>query len=101
MSYNKSQQKWIKQNLCALCGGPKTDKKVTCLSCRERTKVRTTINQSKMRDEVLAHYGGSCVCCSEDRRAFLAIDHMPGTSRKGDQRNLTFWLVKNKFPEGF
>jgi len=30
----------------------------------------------KLRDEVLTHYGGLCVCCGEPEFVFLSIDHI-------------------------
>jgi hypothetical protein len=32
--------------------------------------------RKKVREQVMAQYGGVCVCCGEDNIAFLAIDHI-------------------------
>lgn len=50
---------------------------------------------------MLEHYGKACSCCGETERAFLAIDHAPGTPRTAEQKNLTQWLIRNDFPPGF
>jgi hypothetical protein len=59
----------------------------------------------RYRQMVFDHYGHECVCCGERRAAFLAIDHIDGSSgqriKEPGQRNLTHWLIKNDFPEGF
>lgn len=30
----------------------------------------------RLKEEVLAHYGGKCVCCNEAGAAFLTLDHI-------------------------
>lgn len=41
-----------------------------------RDKARKRI--AEIREEALAHYGGKCVCCSEEQKEFLTFDHIQG-----------------------
>jgi hypothetical protein len=34
--------------------------------------------QRKLRDAMIAEYGGKCTCCGENRREFLTLDHKNG-----------------------
>lgn len=105
MAYTKWQQNNIDKGLCPLCANPKSINRLTCRDCRKRIyetgKTRQQLRTAGLRDAVLTYYGGKCECCEENRRPFLAVDHKPGTSREGDQRNLTEWLVSHNFPPGF
>lgn len=59
----------------------------------------------ELRDEILAHYGGKCVCCGETRPEFLAIDHINndgGKQRKiagGGGFTFQVWVKKNNYPD--
>lgn len=61
----------------------------------------------KIKQEVLAHYGGRCACCGEDNLLFLTIDHIDGNGtahRKSVGRyGSTFysWLRTHGLPLGF
>jgi len=58
----------------------------------------------KIKDKVFDNYGRTCVCCGEDIKEFLTIDHIDGNGtkhRKKINNNLYIWLVKNNFPKGF
>ncbi len=61
----------------------------------------------RLRDDAFDHYGKQCVCCGEDHREFLTIDHVNGNGaehrRVGVMGGTAIyrWLRKNKFPEGF
>lgn len=89
--YNKAYQPaWRKRN-------PETVKK-------NRQKTR-----DKLRSDVLTAYGHKCKCCGEDKKEFLAIDHILGGGnqhRKSLHPNAsaqTFytWLRKNNYPKEF
>ena len=61
----------------------------------------------QLKREVMAAYGGRCVCCGEDRIEFLAIDHIfnDGGSRRrngDDQAGGNFYrrLKREGFPKG-
>ena len=58
----------------------------------------------RIRCEALAHYGGRCACCGEDREIFLCIDHIAGD---GGQQNkelrkaLARTLMVAGWPDGY
>lgn len=63
----------------------------------------------KIKAEMVAAYGGKCVCCGETRFEFLTINHKHGGGRqhrlslKGNARvggvNFYFWLRKQGWPQ--
>lgn len=58
--------------------------------------------RDQLRAEILAAYGGQCKCCGEQRKEFLAIDHVKGDGRQHRAlvgKNIYSWLRKNKFPK--
>lgn len=61
----------------------------------------------KLKEQIIAAYGGKCECCGENKREFLTIDHIGGWGRKHRREignsgtAIKLWLVRNKFPEGF
>lgn len=73
---------------------------------KHRVAIRAQSNAffRRVREEVLAHYGGKCACCGEDKYEFLAIDHINGGGSKHRAEvkyRMDYWLWKNHFPEGF
>lgn len=66
----------------------------------ERRKERTR----KIKDIILEHYGAVCVCCGENIKEFLTIDHKNGGGCK-HREEIGFgyvfykWVVDNGFPE--
>ena len=83
---------------CIVCARIKTPE------ARAAEMSRGFVRRRANRDRVLAHYGGRCVCCGEERREFLAIDHINGGGGKhikSIKMPLTEWLIKNGMPEGF
>lgn len=76
---------------------------------RDKNKDKIKSNRDRYRkllkEEILSHYGRSCVCCGEDFEPFLTIDHIYGNG--SEERKLTngggFWtfgrfLRKGGFP---
>ena len=61
--------------------------------------------QRRARAIVLKHYGSKCACCGEKQVEFLAIDHINNDGakhrREVGSRNISTWLIANKFPLGF
>ena len=63
----------------------------------------------KSRIEALKHYGKGkveCACCKERIMEMLSIDHINDGGRihrklNKNSRNLTIWVTKNNYPEGF
>ncbi len=48
----------------------------------ERSRLRNRQNHRLNREKCIAHYGGKCACCGEDRFEFLAIDHTNGDGNR-------------------
>lgn len=82
--------------------------KHVCAECKLYNRVKDRRKHGKLRDEVLAAYGGACKCCGETQPKFLHVDHTnnDGAAHRkqlgsGGTRIYT-WLRKNGFPqEGF
>lgn len=58
----------------------------------------------KLREEVLAAYGGVCACCGESTYEFLAIDHHEVSGKEHRQqvkREVYRDLRQRGFPPGF
>lgn len=73
--------------------------------CRGCERVRVKREAKELKDKIVAHYGGRCDCCGENRREFLAIDHMHGGGARhrssfGGAAAFYRWLGKH-FPEGY
>jgi hypothetical protein len=78
----------------------------TCRDCfKRRKRPLERVRGQRVREEVIAHYGGNCACCGEINLDFLAIDHPLGDGaqhRKGTgARKIARWLKANNFPKGF
>lgn len=60
---------------------------------------------SKLKQQVIEHYGGRCALCGEDRWEFLTIDHINGggTEHRRKLNNSVYaWLRKSGWPtDGF
>lgn len=55
---------------------------------------------------ILDHYGPKCVCCGEETREFLTIDHINNDGAKmrqihGTGLRLHRWIIKKQFPDTF
>lgn len=63
------------------------------------------LKRRQIREEVIAHYGGKCACCSESAFEFLAIDHLEGGGKEHRKQlkgtHIEVWLKANQFPKGF
>lgn len=60
---------------------------------------------ARIRNEVIAAYGGKCACCGESRREFLALDHVEGGGLKHRRdngwtasRQVYYWARRNGYP---
>lgn len=78
----------------------------------ERNRVKhdesCKVNTQKVRSQVLLAYGSKCACCQEDRREFLAIDHINGGGyqhrkalKLSSGSQFFYWLRREGFPPGF
>lgn len=73
---------------------------------------RANRNNTRVRLLCLQNYSANipfCACCGEKEIKFLSIDHINGGGNKhrktitknGKGGNISHWLVKNDFPDGF
>lgn len=88
-----------------------------CHECSRKNAFNVKI---KLKNQILDHYGRSCICCGETNVAFLVLDHKNGngnTHRKeiiasmknakagSDSRyggaGMYRWVIKHNFPEDF
>lgn len=113
--------------LCIYCGiVPPREGLKSCDSCNERQKEITHKSYKKherkvldanrarrfrLKQEVLAHYGGQCACCAETTWEFLTLDHINedgaahrrelfGTQKAGSSQ-MYRWAKKNGYPAIF
>jgi hypothetical protein len=61
---------------------------------------------TKLRVEVLRHYGQACSCCGESTQEFLCIDHIKGGGGKhrneiGSGYCFYLWLRSSGYPDGY
>ena len=69
---------------------------------RERQRRNQARSDTKLRREVLEHYGATCACCSEDDPRFLTLDHCDGTTEpRLTGSHLCRWLRQHGYPTGF
>jgi hypothetical protein len=66
---------------------------------------KTNSSYAKLRQKVIAGYGGKCVVCGFSDWRALQIDHVHGGGCKelrevwkGSVRGFLYWLVKQNFP---
>lgn len=115
----------IQNNLCSTCGKRKPSlNMVHCEFCRtatsnwdkkqnrENNRLRTKRSSDKLRNEVVAAYGGKCNCCGVTESVWLTVDHIDGKGADhrraltgknlgAGSQNIYRWLRKNGFPAGF
>jgi hypothetical protein len=58
----------------------------------------------KLRDKVVKHYGGKCVCCGINDWEFLTIDHKKGRGAKhrrktGSGAKFYRWVIEHNYPK--
>ena len=84
--------------------------KVAKLYSENRKKIAEKARERRI--IVLRYYSNglmSCACCGERTLQFLSIDHKNGGGNKHHQEifkgkkggNISWWLIKNNFPDGF
>lgn len=71
--------------------------------CRRCASERMKKHYHRIRAEVIAMYGGSCVCCGESALDFLVLDHIndDGKSHRelvGRGYAMYMWVKKNDCP---
>lgn len=117
--YQKSQER-IKTNICCQCGKNPIDSsrsKYRCSKClnkekelhfaqRDKRNAKSRNYQHRLKDEVLAAYGGPiCKCCGEANKMLLTIDHLENNGMEHRRAIKTFyiypWLKKHNYPPGY
>ncbi len=85
---------------CQCCGSVSRPGKNTCQPCMKRQTARQRVITRKLRVRILDEYGGTCACCGESRREFLAIDHIFGGGQR-DRRGARLYqrLRRQGFPK--
>jgi predicted restriction endonuclease len=69
--------------------------------------IRRKERSTRLRNIVLEHYGGKCVCCGESQIEFLSIDHVnnDGAIERKEKHlrgpNLYSYIIKNGFPNSY
>lgn len=86
-------------NGCGRLSGPDDQR---CRECAEKERRRKKKASRELKQEVIAHYGGRCACCGEDRLEFMNIDHINGGGkadrrRFGNNHRFYRWL-RNHWP---
>ena len=76
---------------------------------RDGTSKNAQVNRRRRRrlkQAIVAHYGGACVCCGEHELDFMSVDHINGggtehrrTLRGGGR--FYKWLMDQNFPDGY
>lgn len=98
---------------CTHCHNVRDSSRTKCFGCREIAKAHYLANKehtkeyqrgyhARLREEVIAGYGGRCNCCGEGQLEFLQVDHINNDG--ADQRrrlttNFFKWVIDNGFPE--
>jgi hypothetical protein len=67
----------------------------------ERNRETIAQRAQNLRQEVISHYGGVCVCCGETRTEFLALDHRnnDGASHRKVVKKVYQWAKDNNYPD--
>lgn len=106
----------IANGLCGNCGKrllAKNSKR--CIICIYRNKKwyassdfrKQKIQKDRLlRNEIIQHYGGKCICCGEIEKTFLAIDHINGGGNKHRKQikalapcSFYRWIIAQGFPD--
>ncbi len=75
----------------------------------ESYKGRIRLDRVERRLELIAGYGGKCVCCGESNALMLAVDHVNNDGAKHRRESAHHgrgpayyrWLIEQKFPKEF
>lgn len=98
-------RRWASAGLCRRCGEQPVEGRTCCEPC---LKYQAEFNRSwrtKLKAEVIAGYGGKCVCCGETTYEFLTFDHVnnDGAAHRKEIGNGTEkimrWIIANDYPD--
>lgn len=99
--------------ICLQCKEPAVQGKRFCQLHLDKTRAKSKARYARVarawfnaryrraREEVIAAYGGACVCCGETTPEFLAIDHINGGGRKQRQTISGYAYLARIKKEGF
>lgn len=108
--YNKTYTSWH----CPECDKERMRLRRKAIGVEEARR-RQNERYAKLRDEVIAGYGGKCSCCGETNPLFLTIDHVDGkvpgepmkvfrgrtTVRPANGAAMFNFIKKNEYPAGY
>jgi hypothetical protein len=79
-AFKRQYHKLKKAGVCTSCRVNPAERGALCSGCSLTERQRSV----RVKHEVMQKYGGRCVCCGEDRVAFLSIDHAnnDGTAKR-------------------
>lgn len=71
------------------------------------SRVKTRDYRRRLREQILAAYGGICACCGDDHEEFLTIDHIDGQGAKhrkemgfgNSSTKIYKWLIEQGYPK--
>lgn len=100
----------MKQHKCSKCtvilnkdNWAPSQKRIFNYKCRECAKKERKLKRISLKLEIIAAYGGKCICCKCKTIEFLTIDHIDGGGakhRKQVDSNVFYqWLKKNSYPK--
>lgn len=92
------------KGVCGNCGArPPREGALDCERCLTQKSVWAKRKNAEIKQTVLMHYGGVCVCCGEYNLAFLVLDHInnDGGKERKISKGSGFYtaLIKKGFPD--
>ena len=75
------------------------------MKCSQKNIDRQRLYRRKCKEELIAAYGGKCVCCGENRFEFLTLEHTEKDGAKhkkelGNTDSIHRWIRRNGYPKG-
>lgn len=115
MSTKDYAERHKKLGLCRNCPRPTVrGSQIFCVYHREKDRIRGRITEKKiairLKDECLKQYGEKCLCCGEQNKRFLTLEHKERNGNNHRKKlfkhnvggvHMYRWLKKNKFPKGY
>jgi len=97
----------VQAGMCMKCGkNPPASERRYCADCGVKMAAASRATQRRLREKVIAHYGGKCVCCGETTYEFLTVDHKnnDGADHRRELKvtgvaTMMRWIVRNGFPD--
>jgi hypothetical protein len=94
----------VRHQLCYACGLARYRKRYKKIS--KQMCERQRVYRRRCKEELIAAYGGKCICCGEAALEFLTMAHLNNDGAKhrreiGGSCRMQSWLKKNKYPKGY